>query len=149
MNKIKISNSEINNQITQAIEAGKTAMETEPIAIAVKFDKKSNRIIVDLKSGISFMFPVYLAQGLSEATPVDLKKVEITPSGQGLYWPLLDVDLSIPYLLQGFFGTKEWMRKIFSEMGQVGGSRKTPVKAESSRINGRLGGRPLKKVSCR
>ncbi|MBF0544478.1 MAG: DUF2442 domain-containing protein [Candidatus Riflebacteria bacterium] len=147
MSETKISQEELNSQIAKATEAGKTALGSEPIAISARFDKKSNRIIVGLKSGISFMFPVQLAQGLADANASDLKEIEITPSGQGLYWPLLDVDLSIPHLLQGFFGTKKWMTRIFSEMGQTGGSRRTPAKMEASRINGKLGGRPRKKAS--
>jgi hypothetical protein len=37
---------------------------------------------------------------LLAASPEQLKVIEISPSGYGLYWPLLDVDLAIEPLLQ-------------------------------------------------
>lgn len=50
-------------------------------------------------------------EGLTEASAENLALVEITPSGEGLHWETLDVDLSIPYLMVGIFGTKLWMKK--------------------------------------
>ncbi|HEY9849209.1 MAG TPA: DUF2442 domain-containing protein [Leptolyngbyaceae cyanobacterium] len=48
---------------------------------------------------------------MTEASAENLALVEITPSGEGLHWETLDVDLSIPYLMVGIFGTKLWMKK--------------------------------------
>ena len=36
---------------------------------------------------------------LSEATDEQLRTIELSPSGYGLYWPLLDEDISIDGLL--------------------------------------------------
>jgi hypothetical protein len=58
------------------------------------------------------MFPVELAQELAGASPKDLADVRITPSGEGLRWPRLDADLSLPNLLAGEFGSKSWMAKL-------------------------------------
>ncbi|HEX8127913.1 MAG TPA: DUF2442 domain-containing protein, partial [Pyrinomonadaceae bacterium] len=77
-------------------------------------------------------------QGLRNATPEDLAKVEVMPYGLALSWPRLNADLTIAGLLAGIFGTKAWM----SELGRKGGSRKTEAKATASRENGRHGGRP-------
>ncbi|MFP4103866.1 MAG: DUF2442 domain-containing protein [Coleofasciculus sp.] len=38
-----------------------------------------------MKSGATFSFPPALAQGLAAASPEDLAKVEVTPSGDGLH----------------------------------------------------------------
>jgi hypothetical protein len=67
----------------------------------------------------------------------DLKVIEITPSGFGLHFPRLDVDLWLPGLLEGVFGTREWMA---SRLGARGGQ----AKARAARVNGKLGGRPRK-----
>ena len=144
MNSKVVTSEALSRQIAQAQKAGVQALKLEPVAAKVRFESRSRRVIVELKSGISFLFPVDLAEGLTEAGNVDLKKVELTPSGQGLHWPTLDVDLSIPHLLQGFFGSKTWMRSLFSEMGRKGGSRQSPLKTQASRCNGKLGGRPRK-----
>ena len=38
-------------------------------------------------------------------------------------------------------GSRQWMA---SRMGKAGGSASTPAKAQASRANGKLGGRPKK-----
>ncbi len=66
-------------------------------------------MVIQLKSGATFSFPPSIAQGLSEASAEDLAAVEITPSGVGLRWELLDADLLVPNLLAGTFGSKSWI----------------------------------------
>lgn len=57
----------------------------------------------------------------------------------GLHWEALDVDLSIPGLLTGLFGTKAYMAR-------QAGRTKFPAKAAAARANGLKGGRPRKQV---
>jgi hypothetical protein len=64
------------------------------------------RVLVDLNNGCSFAFPARQAQGLQTATDTDLAEVVILGAGYGLHWERLDVDLSIPGLLAGRFGTR-------------------------------------------
>jgi hypothetical protein len=90
-------------------------------------------------------FPRHLLQGLQDATPKELAKIEIEGPGSGLHWPALDVDHYVPALLTGVFGTRHWM----AELGQKGGKAKSPAKAAASRANGRRGGRPRKDSSHR
>jgi hypothetical protein len=77
---------------------------------------------------------------LEDATPRQLAEVEVTPSGYGLHWESLDVDLGVPELVAGLFGSKAWM----SELGRQGGKSKSAAKAQASRDNGKSGGRPRK-----
>lgn len=60
--------------------------------------------------------------------------------GFGLHWEALDVDLSIPTLMAGSFGTKAWMRELARRAGSV----TSPAKAAAARVNGAKGGRPTK-----
>ena len=46
------------------------------------------------------------------ANPDEPAAVEVTPSGIGLHWEKLDVDLTVPSLLRGAYGTKAWMVKL-------------------------------------
>jgi hypothetical protein len=76
-----------------------------------------------------------------KALPMEqLSKIDIFPSGTGLRWPELDVDLSIPHLMEGIFGTKLWMK----EMTAKGGRSISEAKKAASRMNGKKGGRPKK-----
>ena len=84
----------------------------EPRAKSARYDKRSRRIIVDLKNGSRFMFPPELAQGLAAADDRALSNIHISPSGVGLSWPDLDADFSLSSLMAGVFGTREWMRKL-------------------------------------
>ena len=127
-------------QFATAEARGKAQMESEPRALAARYDAKSGRIIVELSNGATYAFPASLGQGLEEATPPQLAEVEILGAGFGLHWESLDVDLSIPGLLAGHFGTKAWM----SELARRAGSATSPAKAAAARANGVKGGRPRK-----
>lgn len=139
-----ISAKELADEIKKAKKAGLELEQNEPRAVAVKYDKKSNRIIVDLKTGISFMFPVNLTEELLDASEEELKQVKVLADGFAIYWKNLDVALSVPDLLMGIFGSKSWMSKVYSEIGRKGGKKTSQAKAKSSKANGRLGGRPKK-----
>ncbi len=127
------------SEITAAIERGHIAQQTEPRADTVRYDKQNSRIIVNLTNGCTFAFPPRVAQGLETATDEDLAAVEILGAGYGLHWEALDLDLSIPGLLAGLFGTKAYMARR-------AGQTKSLAKAAAARENGRKGGRPRKQA---
>ncbi len=139
---------ELAEEVRAAKKAGKLASKDEPRAVLVRYDRKSNRVVVDLRSGVSFLFPTSLAQGLAKASPKDLSQVKVLADGFAIYWEALDVALGIPDLLMGVFGSKSWMAHIYSEIGRKGGGQTSPAKAKTSRLNGLLGGRPKKTVAA-
>ncbi|NEU73682.1 DUF2442 domain-containing protein [Hassallia byssoidea VB512170] len=141
MNNLDFTTEEtLNNEIAQARAAAAMADASEPRAQAAHYDLDLNRIVVELRSGATFLFPPELVQGLAGASPDNLNNVEVTPSGEGLHWEQLDVDMSIPALMLGIFGTKAWM----AELGSRGGSVSSTAKAKAARENGKRGGRPRK-----
>jgi hypothetical protein len=121
-----------------AVKRGKQWDAEEPRAVSAHYDRRSHRIVVELRNGIIVSFPVNLAQGLRGALPRQLAAVEITPSGYGLHWEQLDADLSVPGVVQGLLGTKAWAR----ELARYGGSQTSARKAAAARRNGKKGGRP-------
>ena len=131
---------EVERQYREAAEAGRLADETEPRALGARYDPETGRVEVELRDGCLFAFPAEMGQGLRGATPAELAEVEVTPSGYGLRWESLDVDLAVPSLLAGVFGSRAWMR----ELGRAGGRRTSSAKAAASRENGKKGGRPRK-----
>jgi len=50
-----------------------------------------------------------LVQDLHGASPDDLARVEVGGVGFNLRWAALDVDLYVPALVAGIFGTRTWM----------------------------------------
>jgi len=129
---------ELKAQIAQARQVGAELDDTELCAVKAWYEMVSQRVFIELKNGVVMGFPHTLLQGLEDATPEQLVEVEITPSGYGLHWESLDVDLGVPQLAAGIFGTQKWM----SEMGRQGGKVKSDAKAKASRENGKRGGRP-------
>ena len=124
-------------EIDAATQRGAVLRESEPRAKAARFDRRLGRVVVDLTNGCMFAFPPRLAQGLESASDDDLEKVEILGVGYGLHWDALDVDLSIPGLLAGLFGTKAYMARR-------AGQTKSAAKTAAARANGAKGGRPRK-----
>lgn len=140
MKNLDLTEETLNNEIAQARAAADMADASEPRAQAAHYDLDLNRIVIELRSGATFLFPPELVQGLAGASPDNLNNVEVTPSGEGLHWQQLDVDMSIPALMVGIFGTKAWM----AELGSRGGSVSSTAKARAARENGKRGGRPRK-----
>jgi hypothetical protein len=101
----------------QAQIAAQVANVTEPRAVKATYDIKAQVIAIQLQSGATFTFPPGIAQGLVDATPEELAEVEITPMGDALHWESLDADLSVPDLLQGRFGSRQWMAKLHQSRG--------------------------------
>ena len=124
--------------IDAALERGSIAQQTEPRAIAARYDAKNGRVIVDLTNGCTFAFPSRIVQGLETATDEELSAVEILGAGYSLHWEALDTDFTVGGLLAGVFGTKAYMAR---RAGQI----TSPAKAAAARTNGAKGGRPRKR----
>ena len=125
------------SEIDAALQRGEAAAATEPRAASAHYDRKLDKIIVELTNGCTFSFPPRLAQGLELATEDQLAQVEILGAGYGLHWEALDADLSVPGLLAGLFGTRSYMARL-------AGQATSPAKAAAARANGAKGGRPRK-----
>ena len=125
-----------------AARSGAQRLKKGPVAVAARYELFSGRVVIELDSGLEIGFKPQQAQGLEAATPAHLGEIELSPSGQGLYFPAVDADLYLPALLEGFLGSKAWMA---ARMGQAGGRAKTQAKQAAARANGWLGGRPRKK----
>jgi Protein of unknown function (DUF2442) len=110
-----------------------------PTALAARYDRRWDRVVVRLNSGLDIAFLPQATQGLEDAKFSQLRKIEISPSGFGLYFPELDADIYLPALLKGFLGSKKWMA---ARLGTVGGKSRSSAKVAAARQNGKLGGRP-------
>jgi len=97
----------------EAVKRGAHDLAIKPRARAVRYDRKTGHIMIDLVSGATFSFPATLAQGLEQASADQLEKVEIAGAGFGLHWEELDADLTVEGLMAGRFGSARYMAQRF------------------------------------
>lgn len=90
------------------------------------------------------LIPRQIIPDLKEARTSSLTPISISPAGDALSWPSLDVDVYVPGLVEQAFGT----RLFATATGRRGGRRRSKAKAAAARTNGAKGGRPRKRVSA-
>ena len=109
-------------------------MQRQLLATAARYDRRSERVMITLNSGAVVGFPLSALPRLERATPDDLRKIEVEGGGYGLHVASLDADISIPSLLADQLGSTIMRRAV--------------ARANASKSNGRLGGRPRKPTAA-
>ena len=148
--EIGMSESEFERQFKKASERGAEKLEQLPKAVAAQYDKTSGRMVLKMQNGVTLLVPIHLIQGLQTDDEKALSDFDLMSKGSQIHWHDLDVQFYIEDLLKGVFGTPKWMRSVkehLAEIGRKGGSQKSEIKANSSRENGKKGGRPSKKAA--
>ena len=146
MGRSGLTEKEIRAMIPAARARERKATRSEARAKSARYNAATRRIEVELKNGASFAFPITLAGlGLANATLSQLARVNVDPSGEGLHWPEIDADVSVPGVFERLLGTAHIMRVA----ARRAGSARSPRKAKSSRANGALGGRPRRRKATR
>ncbi len=130
-------------EVDAAIAQANVYEQYRPKAVAAAYRAKGDMIVIELATGVELAIPRKLLQGLQNAKPAQLSKVELDDYGSALHWESLDVDHYIPGLIDGVFGTRRWM----TEIGKKGGSVRSAVKTQAVRENGRKGGRPKQRIA--
>jgi len=100
------------------------------LAMGARYDRRSERVMITLNNGTVVGFLRSALPGLEHATPDELRKIEVEGGGYGLRVASLDADISIPQLLADQLGSTVMRRAV--------------ARANASKANGRLGGRPRK-----
>ena len=131
---------EFDQMCYEAKRRGEAELRSKPLASRVRYDQRSGHVILELNNGCTLTIPTRLLQGLQDATPRDLKQVEIMGPGLAIQWPTLDMQFTIAGLSAGVFGTKAWM----DQLGRHGGRARSRAKARAARRHGRKRGRPRK-----
>lgn len=105
-------------------------MKRQLLAVDARYDRRHERLMITLNNGVVVGFPLSALPGLEKATPDNLRKIEIEGGGYGVHVASLDADVSVPMLLADQLGSTIMRRAV--------------ARANASKANGRLGGRPRK-----
>jgi hypothetical protein len=111
----------------------KAAENPTPRATTISFNRTVDMINIELNTGATVSFPPEKIEGIKGARRADLLDVRSEGGGTAIWFPSLDVYLSVAPLLEQFFGPMEWGRK--------------ERRAAASRANGKRGGRPPSKAT--
>jgi Protein of unknown function (DUF2442) len=103
------------------------------------FDTYRRAFDSTMRSGIIVNIPASCIAEFRTATPAQLAKAKLYPSGSAIEQRDLDVDISVPGLLRDIFGFEVQQRRA----AQV----KTEARAAAARANGAKGGRPRKETA--
>lgn len=120
------------------------ARVSDPSAIErAHYDPKDDGIYLRFRKGGSMLIPRRVVPGLEGHSVSTLALVELSPAGDALSWPTLDVDVFIPGLVERAFGA----RLFAAATGRRGGRRRSKAKTAAAKLNGTKGGRPRKRAS--
>lgn len=107
-----MNDEEFGRQYAAATKRGEERLRRDPRAVAVRYDRRTRRVVVDLDNGCTLLVPPDRAEGLAGASPAELAAVHVLGPGTSIAWPRLDVQFSVTGLLAGTFGTRAWMARL-------------------------------------
>src|SRR2546430_12615405 len=142
MAKIDITNTD-RERYARARARGKARVEDPSALVDARYDADADVIELSFSGGGSMSIPRAIVPGLERASASKLESVLVSPAGDALSWPSLDVDIYIPGLVERAFGT----RLFAASSGRRGGRRRSKAKAAAAKANGAKGGRPPKRVT--
>jgi Protein of unknown function (DUF2442) len=128
----------------QARVRGQARAEDSSSVVAARYDSDADAIYLKFSGGGSMSIPRRIVPGLERASPSKVDTIVVSPAGDALSWPSLDVDVYVPGLIERAFGT----RLFAASTGRRGGRRRSRAKAMAARANGAKGGRPRKRSTA-
>ncbi len=96
----RTSDAEILEQLHAARQREQLAFDDGLRAEGATYDADRKLVDVSLSTGYRLSIPIDRIHGLSGASEAVLHSVVLTPGGDGLIWPALDIDVSVPGLLR-------------------------------------------------
>lgn len=138
-----LSDAEILAQIPAARERADKARNTGLRAAHVRFSTAMRQLVLTLGNGTEIRIPARVLAALRGAPPRALADVHVSPAGGAIRWERLDVDLSVPALLDLALGRTA----VHALFGTAGGRSTSERKAQAARVNGAKGGRPRRSAT--
>jgi Protein of unknown function (DUF2442) len=135
-----LGNAEIMAQATQARAREASARRRGLRATSAKYDARKDLIMLELSNGALVGFPAQTIADLKGRTPAEVGRVTLSPSGAGIQWDAIDVQVSVVGVLFALFSERE--RR--TELARLAGRVTSAAKTRAARRNGAKGGRPKK-----
>ena len=132
------------DRYARARARGEERVEDPSSVVDARYDSAADAIELAFKGGGSMTIPRTVVRGLERASASKLGAVVVSPAGDALSWPSLDVDVYVPGLVERAFGT----RLFAASTGRRGGRRRSKAKAAAAKVNGAKGGRPRKRLTA-
>ena len=129
-------------RLARARARGQVRAQDPSAVVGAQYDSTRDAIDLRYRGGGSMTIPRQIVPSLDGVPASALASISISPAGDALSWPSLDVDVYVPGLVERAFGTRLFARAT----GQRGGRRRSNVKAAAARANGSKGGRPRKRL---
>jgi len=131
-------------RFARARARGQARAQDPSAVVGAQYDATRDAIDLRFRSGGSMTIPRQIVPGLEGVPASALGGISVSPAGDALSWPSLDVDVYVPGLVERAFGTRLFARAT----GQRGGRRRSKAKAAAARTNGAKGGRPRKRLTA-
>ena len=121
---------------------GEARAQDPSAVVEARYDPDRDLIDLTFGGGGSMAIPWSAVPGLWRASALRLGSIVVSPAGDALSWPSLDVDVYVPGLVERAFGS----RLFAAATGRRGGRRRSKGKAAASKANDAKGGRPRKRT---
>jgi hypothetical protein len=131
------------DRFQRARARGEARAQDASALVDARYDGASDSVLLTFRGGGSMMIPRRVIPGLERQPGSALETMTLSPAGDALRWPALDVDVYVPGLVERAFGN----RLFAAAAGRRGGRRRTKAKMAAARRNGAKGGRPRKRAS--
>ncbi len=132
------------DRFARARARGEARAQDPSAVVEAHYDATRDAIDLRFRSGGSMTIPRQIVPGLDDVPASALGSISVSPAGDALSWPSLDVDVYVPGLVERAFGT----RLFAGATGQRGGRRRSKAKAAAARANGAKGGRPRRRLTA-
>jgi uncharacterized protein DUF2442 len=128
----------------QARRRGQARAEDPSSVVSARYDSDTDAIDLRFSAGGSMSIPRKIVPGLAHAAESKIESIVVSPAGDALSWPALDIDVYVPGLVERAFGT----RLFAASTGRRGGRRRSKAKAAAAKVNGAKGGRPRNRLTA-
>ncbi len=129
--------------LANADRAAEDYARSWPRVMAVRYDRKSKLVVLELSNAAQLAIPADKLQGVATATEAARSNVRIRGPNWAIEFPKIDEQFTVESLLTGVFGNTQWMIGLSKPASRP----KSPRSASAIRANGRKESRPKKLVT--
>lgn len=131
-------------RIARGMREGAESRLREPHATEVHFDRETRCYTLTMLAGAKVSFYAHQVHELNGATLDQLADVSLSPSGGGISWEQIDMDIDMTGLVMDLVSGVGWRSAFRALLMREITTMTSPAKAAAARENGKKGGRPRK-----